>query len=96
MSRFRDLSPVLPSGLIVGALAGGIRFFGGTLIFVVVWFTLSYIPIARMWWGGGLRWLLTARWILPVMVRWCILTPYRRAGESLFNWQTRRLWERSI
>lgn len=36
------------------------RFAGGThpflcrLIFVVVWLTLSYIPIAHMVWGGGL------------------------------------------
>ncbi|ECI3849018.1 ammonium transporter AmtB [Salmonella enterica subsp. enterica] len=40
-------------GLIVGALAERIRF-SAVLIFVVVWFTLSYIPIAHMMWGGGL------------------------------------------
>ncbi|EDK7298548.1 ammonium transporter [Salmonella enterica subsp. enterica serovar Kentucky] len=40
-------------GLIVGALAESIRF-SAVLIFVVVWFTLSYIPIAHMVWGGGL------------------------------------------
>ncbi|EOZ2331756.1 ammonium transporter AmtB [Salmonella enterica subsp. enterica serovar Enteritidis] len=40
-------------GLIVGALAERIRF-SALLIFVVVWFTLSYIPIAHMVWGGGL------------------------------------------
>ncbi|EDV7052980.1 ammonium transporter AmtB [Salmonella enterica subsp. enterica] len=40
-------------GLIVGALAERIRF-SAVLIFVVVWFTLSYIPIAHMVWGGGL------------------------------------------
>lgn len=40
-------------GLIVGALAERIRF-SAVLIFVVVWFTLSYIPIALMVWGGGL------------------------------------------
>ncbi|EAO5733058.1 ammonium transporter AmtB [Salmonella enterica] len=40
-------------GLIVGALAKRIRF-SAVLIFVVVWFTLSYIPIAHMVWGGGL------------------------------------------
>ncbi|EHF9644447.1 ammonium transporter AmtB [Salmonella enterica] len=40
-------------GLIVGALAERIRF-SAVLIFVVVWFTLSYIPIAYMVWGGGL------------------------------------------
>lgn len=40
-------------GLIVGALAERILF-SAVLIFVVVWFTLSYIPIAHMVWGGGL------------------------------------------
>ncbi|PEH29243.1 ammonium transporter AmtB [Salmonella enterica] len=40
-------------GLIVGALAERIRF-SAVLIFVVGWFTLSYIPIAHMVWGGGL------------------------------------------
>ncbi|EML7756094.1 ammonium transporter AmtB [Salmonella enterica] len=40
-------------GLIVGALAERIRF-SAVLICVVVWFTLSYIPIAHMVWGGGL------------------------------------------
>ncbi|MDJ6957762.1 ammonium transporter AmtB [Salmonella enterica] len=40
-------------GLIVGALAERIRF-SAVLIFVVVWSTLSYIPIAHMVWGGGL------------------------------------------
>ena len=40
-------------GLIVGALAERIRF-SAVLIFVVVWMTLSYVPIAHMVWGGGL------------------------------------------
>lgn len=40
-------------GLIVGSLAERIRF-SAVLILVVVWFTLSYIPIAHMVWGGGL------------------------------------------
>ncbi|EKS4576294.1 ammonium transporter AmtB [Salmonella enterica] len=40
-------------GLIVGALAERIRF-SAVLILVVVWFTLSYIPITHMVWGGGL------------------------------------------
>ena len=37
-------------GLIVGALAERIRF-SAVLLFVVVWLTLSYIPIAHMVWG---------------------------------------------
>jgi ammonium transporter len=40
-------------GLIVGALAERIRF-SAVLIFVVIWMTLSYVPIAHMVWGGGL------------------------------------------
>jgi len=39
--------------LIVGALAERVRF-SAVLIFVVVWFTFSYLPIAHMVWGGGL------------------------------------------
>ncbi|KAA6048189.1 ammonium transporter [Pantoea sp. ICBG 1758] len=39
-------------GLIVGALAERIRF-SAVLIFVGVWLTLSYLPIAHMVWGGG-------------------------------------------
>ncbi|EOW6512859.1 ammonium transporter AmtB [Cronobacter malonaticus] len=40
-------------GLIVGALAERIRF-SAVLIFVAVWLTFSYVPIAHMVWGGGL------------------------------------------
>ncbi|AFJ47940.1 ammonium transporter AmtB [Shimwellia blattae] len=40
-------------GLIVGALAERIRF-SALLIFVVVWLTFSYLPVAHMVWGGGL------------------------------------------
>ena len=40
-------------GLIVGAIAERIRF-SAVLSFVVVWLTLSYLPIAHMVWGGGL------------------------------------------
>jgi len=39
-------------GLVVGALAERIRF-SAVLIFVGVWLTLSYLPIAHMVWGGG-------------------------------------------
>lgn len=39
--------------LIVGALAERIRF-SALLIFVAVWMTLSYVPVAHMVWGGGL------------------------------------------
>lgn len=39
-------------GLIVGSFAERIRF-SAVLIFAVLWFTLSYIPMAHMVWGGG-------------------------------------------
>ncbi|MGC6746802.1 hypothetical protein ACP0HM_34305 [Escherichia coli] len=50
--RFRGSFACITVGLIVGALAERIRF-SAVLIFVVVWLTLSYIPIAHMVWGGG-------------------------------------------
>ncbi|ADD76176.1 AmtB [Pantoea ananatis LMG 20103] len=40
-------------GLIVGAIAERIRF-SAVLIFVAVWLTLAYLPIAHMVWAGGL------------------------------------------
>ena len=39
--------------LIVGSFAERMKF-TAVLIFAVLWFTLSYIPIAHMVWGGGL------------------------------------------
>jgi len=39
-------------GLIVGAIAERIRF-SAVLIFVGVWLTLAYLPIAHMGWAGG-------------------------------------------
>ncbi|KOC89939.1 ammonium transporter AmtB [Winslowiella iniecta] len=39
-------------GLIVGAIAERIRF-SAVLIFVVIWLTLAYLPVAHMVWGGG-------------------------------------------
>lgn len=39
--------------LIVGAVAERIRF-SAVLIFVVLWMTFCYLPIAHMVWGGGL------------------------------------------
>ncbi|PKH21364.1 ammonium transporter [Enterobacterales bacterium CwR94] len=38
--------------LIVGAIAERIRF-SAVLIFVVIWLTLAYLPIAHMVWAGG-------------------------------------------
>jgi ammonium transporter, Amt family len=39
--------------LILGACAERIRF-SAVIIFMVLWFTFSYIPIAHMIWGGGI------------------------------------------
>ncbi|MGD8164826.1 ammonium transporter AmtB [Pantoea sp. FN0307] len=39
-------------GLIVGSIAERIRF-SAVLIFVVIWLTLAYLPIAHMVWAGG-------------------------------------------
>lgn len=39
-------------GLIVGAIAERIRF-SAVLIFVMIWLTLAYLPVAHMVWGGG-------------------------------------------
>lgn len=39
-------------GLIVGALAERIRF-SAVLIFVLIWFTFAYLPMAHMVWAGG-------------------------------------------
>lgn len=39
--------------LILGAFAERIRF-SAVLIFTVLWFTFSYIPMAHMVWGGGI------------------------------------------
>lgn len=42
----------LTVGLIVGAIAERIRF-SAVLIFVVIWLTFAYLPIAHMVWAGG-------------------------------------------
>ena len=39
-------------GLIMGAIAERIRF-SALLIFVLIWLTFAYLPIAHMVWGGG-------------------------------------------
>ncbi|SQI38447.1 Ammonia transporter [Leminorella richardii] len=39
-------------GLIVGGFAERIRF-SAVMLFVLIWFTLAYLPMAHMVWGGG-------------------------------------------
>ncbi len=53
---FQGSFAIITVALVVGAFAERMRF-GAVLIFAVLWFTLSYIPLAHMVWGGG--WLAT-------------------------------------
>lgn len=53
---FQGSFAVITVALIVGALGERIRF-SALLIFTVIWFTFSYIPIAHMVWGEG-GWLI--------------------------------------
>jgi Amt family ammonium transporter len=46
--------------LIVGAIAERMKF-GAVMLFIAIWFTFSYIPIAHMvWFGGGLLYQMGA------------------------------------
>lgn len=53
---FQGSFAVITIALIVGALGERIRF-SALLIFCVIWFTFSYVPIAHMVWGDG-GWLI--------------------------------------
>ncbi len=50
---FQGTFAAITVALIVGAFAERAKF-SAVLIFAVLWFTLSYVPIAHMVWGGGL------------------------------------------
>src|SRR5690348_6913165 len=50
---FQGTFAAITVALVVGAFAERVRF-SAVLIFAVLWFTLSYIPMAHMVWGGGL------------------------------------------
>lgn len=50
---FQSTFAAITVALVVGAFAERMRF-SAVLIFAVLWFTLSYIPMAHMVWGGGL------------------------------------------
>lgn len=50
---FQSAFAALTVALIIGGLAERIKF-SAVLIFSVVWFTFSYLPITHMVWGGGL------------------------------------------
>ncbi len=50
---FQGTFAAITCALIVGAFAERIRF-SAVLLFIGLWFTFSYIPMAHMVWGGGL------------------------------------------
>lgn len=69
---FRASFACITVALVVGGFAERIRF-SAVLIFAIVWFTLSYLPIAHMVWGGGYP-PPTAHWTSPA-APWCTSTP---------------------
>ena len=50
---FQGTFAAITVALIVGAFAERIKF-GAVLLFSVLWFTFSYVPMAHIVWGGGL------------------------------------------
>ena len=50
---FQGTFAAITTALMVGAFAERARF-GAVMIAAAIWFTLSYLPIAHMVWGGGL------------------------------------------
>ena len=52
-AAFQSTFAAITVALIVGSFAERIKF-AAVLIFAVLWFTFSYIPMAHMVWGGGL------------------------------------------
>lgn len=50
---FQAAFAAITVALVVGGLAERVKF-RAVLIFSVIWFTLSYLPMAHMVWGGGL------------------------------------------
>jgi Amt family ammonium transporter len=55
-AMFQLTFAIITPALIVGAFAERLRF-SALLLFVAGWFTLSYLPIAHMVWGGPGAWL---------------------------------------
>jgi ammonium transporter, Amt family len=51
-AMFQMTFAIITPALIVGAFAERMRF-GALLMFIAGWFTLSYLPIAHMVWGGA-------------------------------------------
>lgn len=55
---FQGTFAAITCALVIGAFAERIRF-AAVMVFMVLWFTFSYLPIAHMVWGPG-GWLLGA------------------------------------
>jgi Amt family ammonium transporter len=55
-AMFQLTFAIITPALIVGAFAERLRF-SALLLFIAGWFTLSYLPIAHMVWGGPGSWL---------------------------------------
>lgn len=49
---FQGTFAAITAALIIGAFAERIRF-AAVMLFMVLWFTFSYVPLAHMVWGGG-------------------------------------------
>ena len=49
---FQGAFAAITCGLIVGAFAERIKF-AAVLVFMAIWFTINYVPMAHMGWGGG-------------------------------------------
>ncbi|MDR1647898.1 MAG: ammonium transporter [Zoogloeaceae bacterium] len=49
---FQSTFAAITTGLIVGAFAERIKF-SAVVLFAILWFTFSYVPMAHIVWGGG-------------------------------------------
>lgn len=50
---FQAAFAAITVALVVGSLAERVKF-GAVMVFSIIWFTFSYVPMAHMVWGGGL------------------------------------------
>lgn len=50
---FQAAFAAITVALVVGSLAERVKF-GAVMVFSIIWFTFSYLPMAHMVWGGGL------------------------------------------
>ena len=85
---FQSTFAAITVALIVGAFAERIKF-SAVILFSVLWFTFSYIPMAHMVWGGG---LLGKDGALDFAAApWCTSTPVSPVWWLLHAGQAHRL-----